>query len=373
MLQLGGDRMPPRNMKGALSRAHEEEHLVTPQGGSGAEGLGVDGMMAHEVEEEPAPLGSHHQVGVPSGEEAAEAVLEAAVEAAAAQDGIGEVEGMTLPDRDVAHPQDVHTHYTPVKSSGNAEMPRARSYTFQLQHCKKYGLRLKENENGSSEPELVVCRFCETFGREPQVVEGSSVEADEILKASMKRRKTSPEEFKANKFYISNVSAHMHKQHPKKWAEYDAVCRAGNEDQINQFFKVPSHVQEKALKEPSKGPRRNYTFQWQHAIRFGLRVRAHRETGEPVAVVCRFCESFGRDPIITPSSDDPSAPPKAARGKRRRADVEEFQPDKFYVSNVRMHMNKIHGKKWAEYEKLLATANDKALQDFFVDEPPQEL
>ena len=97
--------------------------------------------------------------------------------------------------------------------------------------------------------------------------------------------------------------------------------------------------------------KRNTPFQHHHAVEFGLRISEHGADNSTtvVSVACRFCEVFGKE-----------EPVEVERKRSRSGRVKHFKAP-FRKENYLLHVERMHGAKWAEYCQL----DEAAKQTFF--------
>ena len=87
--------------------------------------------------------------------------------------------------------------------------PKKRFTPFQKGHAVQYGLRVTDVDPKTKLTRSVVCRFCETFGREDR--------------PGRKRKATRNAHYYTNPFRPENYRKHNESQHPSKWAEYQQL------------------------------------------------------------------------------------------------------------------------------------------------------
>eukprot|EP00171_Calliarthron_tuberculosum_P002291 IDg2291t1 len=106
--------------------------------------------------------------------------------------------------------------------------PKKRNFPWQDKYSDVYGLRITNRDEQTSKVCSVVCRFCESFGREPEEEEASS----------RKRQKRTTTKHFNESFRTSNIQKHLKEEHRSKWAEYQAALnnRKSSPGKFDAFF-----------------------------------------------------------------------------------------------------------------------------------------
>ena len=96
---------------------------------------------------------------------------------------------------------------------------RSKAAKFQLEWTIKFGLEVSTCNLATTEVSCLKCLFCCEFGRECDNTE-------------RKRKLTTNCKYFSSPWRSDNFTAHLNKQHPLKWSEYQALSH----EQKQNFF-----------------------------------------------------------------------------------------------------------------------------------------
>ena len=88
-------------------------------------------------------------------------------------------------------------------------MPPNHNYPCNYQYVDQYCLKVTSRNQKSKKVDLVLCYFCQAFGREVLLTE-----------ANLRRQKKNKYHKNFTKFNLSNIMNHMQYQHSLKWKQY---------------------------------------------------------------------------------------------------------------------------------------------------------
>ena len=106
--------------------------------------------------------------------------------------------------------------------------PKKRQFSYKESYAKEFGVRVTSLNSKTGAVEAVVCRFCESFGRE--ALEGEP--------GARKRQKTTNSKHYKGNFRSDNMRNHLQQQHPMQWKRYKDVLlnETSEPEAVRTFF-----------------------------------------------------------------------------------------------------------------------------------------